>query len=67
MLFLQSQLDTVDLGVLITVFLDHAAESLENVIYPNPNPNPNPNPDPNPNPNPNPNPKPNPNPNPKQR
>lgn len=27
MRFLQSQLDTVDLGVLITVFLDHAAEA----------------------------------------
>ena len=33
MRFLQSQLDTVDLGVLISLFLDHAAESLENVVY----------------------------------
>eukprot|EP00908_Phaeocystis_cordata_P015267 Transcript_26393.p1 GENE.Transcript_26393~~Transcript_26393.p1 ORF type:complete len:454 (-),score=197.64 Transcript_26393:69-1376(-) len=33
MAFLQSQLDTIDLGEYISIFLDHAAVALENMIY----------------------------------
>jgi AI-2 transport protein TqsA len=33
MRFLQSQLDTINVGDMISLFLDHAAEALENMIY----------------------------------